>query len=142
MYRNEPQSKQISTNFVEQLIFRFYRNKNENCPFLSFQLHCSNLKANAKQYSTVIKIYARFSRNQLRILTNIRDKSFLEFYLVRISVLLKFLRQKLIKLQIADFEQNWDFLPFFQFFTASSTLFRQVLCSINSHKSTEFIDVF
>ena len=27
------------------------------------------------------------------------------------------------KLRIGNFEQNWDFLPFFQFLTALSTLF-------------------
>ena len=43
-------------------------------------------------YSTVIKktspgrFQARFSRNRSRILKNIRDKSFLEFHLVYISV--------------------------------------------------------
>ena len=48
--------------------------------------------------------------------------SFLEFQLVYNSIFLKFLKQKLRKLQIADFEQNWDFLPFFHFLTISSSV--------------------
>ena len=64
-------------------------------------------------YSTVIKqrspgqFLARFYQNLLRILKNIRDKSFLEFHL----------GQKLRKLLIADFEQIWDFFPLFLFLT-------------------------
>ena len=49
-------------------------------------------------------------------------------------------------LQVADFEPNSDFLPFFQFLTALSTVFfwggGEVSCSINYQKSTEFIDAF
>ena len=37
------------------------------------------------------------------------------------------MRKILRKLQIADFDQNWDFLPFFRIWTVLSTVFRQVL---------------
>ena len=56
-----------------------------------------------------------------------RSKSFFEFHIVYISIYSKLLRQKLRTLQTADFEQNWDYLPFFQILTALSTIFWQVL---------------
>ena len=40
----------------------------------------------------------------------------MEFYLVNISYLKVFLRQKLWKFQGADFEQKWSFFLFLQFF--------------------------
>ena len=73
---------------------------------------------------------------------NIRNESFLEFHLVFISGFIIFVGQKLRKLQIADFEQIWDFFQFFQFLTVLSTIFWKVICSNNSHKATESIDVF
>ena len=47
----------------------------------------------------------------------------MEFRLVYIGVLQKNCRQKLRKLQKADFDQNWDSLRFFEFLTVSSTVF-------------------
>ena len=81
------------------------------------------------KYSTVIEktspgaILGSIFSKSVENFENIRDKNFLEFHLVYISVFKIFLGQKLRELLIADFEQIWDFFPFFQFLTILSTVF-------------------
>ena len=49
---------------------------------------------------------------------------------------------KIQKVTKADFEHHWDFLMFSTFDRFIHSFFRQVLLSINSQTSTEWMDIF